>query len=187
MRGGRHPSVWGAQPTRLIDLHLRAGLGPHLGGQHLFLDRKEWRPTCIAAVSTQLTNCCGMGELPNRCGSIQLIQPVVGIAGTHLLGGVVPSVCCGLGELMACCSLGHLLMVHTWRCPANLSRNQLGPSGLTVLVMVITWVGPNLGWVGTPFTRFGMGWRVIGWIGDVYRMVGVAAHAGVNASPGRYS
>ena len=36
--------------------------------------------------------------------------------------------------------------VHTWRCPANLSRNQLGPSGLTVLVMVITWVGPNLGW-----------------------------------------
>ena len=27
--------------------------------------------------------CCGMGELPNRCGSIQLIQPVVGIAGTH--------------------------------------------------------------------------------------------------------
>ena len=41
-----------------------------------------------------------MGELPNRCGSIQLIQPVVGIAGTHLLGGVVPWVCCGLGELM---------------------------------------------------------------------------------------
>ena len=88
MRGGRHPSVWGAQPTRLIDLHLRAGLGPHLGGQHLFLDRKEWRPTCIAAVSTQLTNCCGMGELPNRCGSIQLIQPVVGIAGTHLPGSL---------------------------------------------------------------------------------------------------
>ena len=31
-------------------------------------------------------------------------------------------------------------------CTPNLSRNQLGPSGLTVLVMVITWVGPNLGW-----------------------------------------
>ena len=52
--------------------------------------------------------CCGMGELPNRCGSIQLIQPVVGIAGTHLLGGVVPSVCCGLGELM---HLGELVSV----------------------------------------------------------------------------
>ena len=27
---------------------------------------KEWRQTCIAAVSTQLTKCYGMGELPNR-------------------------------------------------------------------------------------------------------------------------
>ncbi len=27
--------------------------------------RKEWRPTCISAVSTQLTKCCGIGELPN--------------------------------------------------------------------------------------------------------------------------
>ena len=116
-----------------------------------------------------------MGELPNRCGSIQLIQPVVGIAGTHLLGGVVPSVCCGLGELMACCSLGHLLMVHTWRCPANLSRNQLGPSGLTVLVMVITWVGPNLGWAHAlpgvlhPFLLFW--WLACIWRGPAVMMV----------------
>jgi hypothetical protein len=29
------------------------------------MDRKEWRPTCISAVSTQLTKCCGIGELPN--------------------------------------------------------------------------------------------------------------------------
>ncbi len=31
------------------------------------MDRKEWRPTCISAVSTQLTKCCGIGELPNLC------------------------------------------------------------------------------------------------------------------------
>jgi hypothetical protein len=27
--------------------------------------RKEWRPTCISTVSTQLTKCSGIGELPN--------------------------------------------------------------------------------------------------------------------------
>ena len=30
--------------------------------------QKELRPTCISAVSTQLTKCCGMGELPNLGG-----------------------------------------------------------------------------------------------------------------------
>ena len=29
------------------------------------MERKEWRPTGISAVSTQLTKCCGIGELPN--------------------------------------------------------------------------------------------------------------------------
>ena len=47
--------------------------------------------------------CCGMGELPNRCGSIQLIQPVVGIAGTHrsqrALGVLGAPFCIGPAQL----------------------------------------------------------------------------------------
>ena len=55
-------------------------------------------------------------------------------------------------------------------CTPNLSRNQLGPSGLTVLVMVITWVGPNLGWAHAlpgvlhPFLLFWWRRRSHGWI-----------------------
>ena len=44
-----------------------------------------------------------MGELPNRCGSIQLIQPVVGIAGTHrsqrALGVLGAPFCIGPAQL----------------------------------------------------------------------------------------
>jgi hypothetical protein len=43
----------------------RCGGMPPFGEISSEMDRKEWRPTCISAVSTQLTKCCGIGELPN--------------------------------------------------------------------------------------------------------------------------
>ena len=68
---------------------------------HLFWDRNGSATCCIACVPP--SPCCGMGELPNRCGSIQLIQPVVGIAGTHrsqrALGVLGAPFCIGPAQL----------------------------------------------------------------------------------------
>ena len=134
-----------------VETRIRCRSTP-LGGQHLFWDRKEWRPTCIAAVSTQLTNCCGMGELPNRCGSIQLIQPVVGIAGTHLLGAAPWAVwwgsstpCCPRCSIAGShpmpahlgCALAPVSMFWSWwrwgLCGGSTSLMMLGPARMAYI------------------------------------------------------
>ena len=78
------------------------------------------------------------------CTWLALPPPSHGLHPFRAMMMVLRIGCCSrLHRLHAC---GHIAARSASRLTPNLSRNQLGPSGLTVLVMVITWVGPNLGW-----------------------------------------
>ena len=101
------------------DLHLRAGLGPHLGGQHLFLDRKEWRPTCIAApllcpdrLCRWLALLCLVNAGVNRTRSKRVSRG----CSLAFIGGF-------LVALSRCTSFGSLVLVaYTAVCPLSLWR-----------------------------------------------------------------
>ena len=81
------------------------------------MDRKEWRPTCISAVSTQLTKCCGIGELPNL-----LTQPTPSHhpCSRHLCRSVLSIALCSL-----CPPSPHLL--HPSCRPRSLDPRLAGP------------------------------------------------------------
>lgn len=72
-------SLCASHPLRPpLSLHVQVGWAKEM-------DRKEWRPTCISAVSTQLTKCCGIGELPNPLHAPPFVDRVGGLCWPFVL------------------------------------------------------------------------------------------------------